>query len=118
MLIETSDDVFVISRSDAPGTSGGTTNIPLNKLSTKYVVISTRPIALDMRSPFALAAIEDNTTVKVTFKMNFPLDIDGTTYFNGDVFTFKLGRFETYQVAHEADFTGTFIESSVPITVF
>ena len=38
ILIESSQDVFVTSNADRYGTSGSTTNIPLNKLSTEYVV--------------------------------------------------------------------------------
>lgn len=117
VLIETSDDVFVITHDDGSGTVGSTTHIPLHKLSTKYVVISTKP---SVKSQFAVSAIEDNTTVSVTFKMkqNFPLNIDGNTYNNGDVFNFLLDSFETYQIDHITDLTGTFIESSVPIAAF
>lgn len=95
VLIETSDDVFVISHDDGYATVGSTTHIPLHKLSTKYVVISTEPI---LKSQFAVSAIDDNTTVSVAFKMkqNLPLIIEGNTYYNGDVFHFLLDRFETY----------------------
>lgn len=41
VLIETSSDVFVISHDDGSASVGSTTHIPLHKLSTKYVVIST-----------------------------------------------------------------------------
>lgn len=120
VLIETSDDVFVITHDDGSGgsaTVGSTTLIPLHKLSTRYVVISTEP---SMKSQFAVSAIEDNTTVSVTFKMkqNLPLNIEGNTYNNGDVFHFLLDSFETYQIDHITDLTGTFIESSVPIAAF
>lgn len=120
VLIETSDDVFVISHNDIPGSSGGTTNIPLHKLSTKYVVISTEPQMPIFKSQFAVAATEDNTNVSVIFKMkqNLPLNIEGNPYYNGDVFHFRLERFETYQIEHITDLTGTFIESSVPIAAF
>lgn len=120
VLIESSDDVFVITHDDGSGgsaTVGSTTNIPLHKLSTKYVVISTEPSS---KSQFAVSALEDNTTVSVTFKMkqNLPLNIEGNTYNNGDVFRFLLDSFETYQIDHITDLTGTFIESSVPIAAF
>lgn len=100
MLIETSDDVFVISHDDHDGTAGTTTNIPLHKLSTKYVVISTEP--------------------EVTFKMkqNLSLNIEGNTYYNGDALYLRLDGFETYQIDHITDLTGTFIESSVSIAAF
>lgn len=80
VLIETSDDVSVISHDYRSGTAGATTNIPLHKLSTKYVVISTEPNP-GFKSQFAVSTIEDNTTVTVTLKMkqNLPLNIEGNT---------------------------------------
>lgn len=120
MLIETSDDVFVISHDDHDGTAGTTTNIPLHKLSTKYVVISTEPDDSSFKSQFAVCAIEDNTFVTVTFKMkqNLSLNIEGNTYYNGDALYLQLDGFETYQIDHITDLTGTFIESSVSIAAF
>lgn len=117
VLIETSDDVFVITYDNGSATVGSTTHIPLHKLSTKYLVISTES---SWKSQFAVSAIEDNTVVSVTFKMkqNLPLNIEGNTYNNGDVFRFRLDSFETYQIDHTTDLTGTFIESSVPIAAF
>lgn len=119
VLIETSNDVFLISHDDGYGTVGSTTHIPLHKLSTKYVVISTEPEAT-RTSQVAMSAIEDNSTISITFKMkrNVPLIIEGKTFYSGDVFNLFLDRFETYQIEHSTDLTGTFIESSVPIAVF
>lgn len=119
VLIETSHDVFLISHDDGYGTVGSTTHIPLHKLSTKYVVISTEPEAT-RTSQVAMSAIEDNSTISITFKMkrNVPLIIEGKTFYSGDVFNLFLDRFETYQIEHSTDLTGTFIESSVPIAVF
>lgn len=107
VLIETSSDVFVISHDDAYGTVGSTTHIPLHKLSTRYVVISAKPEAT-RTSQVAVSAIEDNSTISITFKMkgNVPLIIDGKTFHSGDMFNLSLNRFET------------FIESSVPIAAF
>lgn len=122
MLIETSNDVFVISHEHRSGTAGTTTNIPLHKLSTKYVVISTEPAnaSVTLKSQFAVCAIENNTTVTVTFKMkqNLSLNIEGNTYYNGDALYLRLDVFETYQIDHISDLTGTLIESSVPVAAF
>lgn len=122
ILIETSADVFIISHDDGTSSVGSTTNIPLHKLSNKYVVISTEPdlSSFSVKSQFAVAATVDNTTILITFKMkrNLPLNIDGNTYYSGDVFNFSLNQYETYQIAHETDLTGTFIESSAPIAAF
>lgn len=122
IFIETSADVFIISHIDGSSTVGSTTHIPLHKLSNKYVVISTEPdlSSFSFKSQLAVAATVDNTTISITFKMkrNLPLNIEGNTYYSGDVFNFSLNRYETYQIAHETDLTGTFIESSAPIAAF
>lgn len=119
VLIETSSDVFVISHDDGYGTVGSTTHIPLHKLSTRYVVISSEPEAT-RTSQVAVSAIEDNSTISITFKMkrNVPLIIEGKTFHSGDMFNLSLNRFETYQIAHNTDLTGTLIKSSVPIAAF
>nr|XP_034319324.1 uncharacterized protein LOC105340230 [Crassostrea gigas] len=119
VLIETSSDVFVISHDDGAASVGSTTHIPLHKLSNKYVVVSTEPEST-WPSQFAVTAIDDNTTISIIFKMkrNLPLNIEGNTFYNGDVFNFSLDRFQTYQIEHMTDLSGTFIESSVPIAAF
>lgn len=63
VLIETSDDVNVISFDEGERTAGSTAIIPIHKLSTKYIVISTAP---SRKSQLAVAAIKDNTTISVT----------------------------------------------------
>lgn len=117
VLIETSEDVNVISFDDGHRTAGSTANIPIHKLSTKYIMVSTAPSG---KSQLAVAAMKDNTTISVTFKMerNFALRIENNTFYRGDVFSFSLDRFETYQIAHSTDLTGTVIESSYPIAAF
>lgn len=42
-LIETSEDVNVISYDTGRGTVGSTMNLPIHKLSTKYIVLSVTP---------------------------------------------------------------------------
>lgn len=82
-------------------------------------MISTEPVS-NSKSQFALAAVNSNTSVPITFKMkrSILLYIDGKSYQNGDIYNLTLDRFETYQVAHRTDLTGTVIESSLPIAVF
>lgn len=120
VLIETSDDVFVISHDDGTASVGSTTHIPLHKLSTKYIVISTEPYIKPWKSQLAVAAIKDNTTIFITFKMknNVPLNIGGYLYRNDDMYNITLDRLETYQISHSTDLTGTVIRSSFPIAAF
>lgn len=117
VLIETSADVNIITLDEGHRTAGSTANIPIHKLSTKYVVISTAPTG---KSQLAVAAIKDNTKILITFKMerNFALKIENKTFYRGDVFSFSLDCFETYQIAHSTDLTGSVIESSYPIAAF
>lgn len=121
VLIETSEDVNVVSFDDGQWTVGGTLNLPLDKLSTKYVVTSVAQSTDTIsKSQIAVAAVENNTTISITFKMekNVALKIESSTFYNGSVFSFSLDRFETYQISHSTDLTGTVIESSLPIAAF
>lgn len=120
IFIETFDDVFVVSHAYRYFSIGSTAIVPLHKLSTSYVVISTEPINDRFKSQFATAAFKDNTSVTISFKMkqNIYLYIDGNSFLDGDVYNLTLGKFETYQISHETDLTGTVIESSAPIAVF
>lgn len=49
---------------------------------------------------------------------NRTLNIEGNAYYNGNIFNLSLDSFETYQIAHLSDLTGTLIESSFPIAAF
>lgn len=121
VLIETSEDVNVVSFDDGKWTVGGTMNLPLDKLSTKYVVTSVaQSTGTTSKSQLAVAAVENNTTISITFRMeqNVALKIESSTFYNGGVFSFSLDRFETYQISHSTDLTGTVIESSLPIAAF
>lgn len=116
ILIETSENATVVSQADVYSSVGMTTHIPLHKLSTKYVIVSTNPVKYF--SQFALASIDENTMVWITFRMKEALLIDGKVYQSGETFRIKLNRYETYQIQHTVDMTGTVIESSSPIAVF
>ena len=118
ILIETSDDVFVITHIDGDASVGSTTQIPIHKLSTKFVVI-TGPVIYS-KNKIAVAAIEDNTTIAITLKMWHRINItmNGKIYQNNDVFNITLNRLETYQIEHNTDFTGSVIDSSKPIAAF
>ncbi|XP_052693438.1 IgGFc-binding protein-like [Crassostrea angulata] len=119
VFIETFGDSFVVSLDNMKWYAGSLGLIPIHKLSTYYVVISTEPSS-SFSSQFALAAIKNNTSVSITFKMkqNIPLYIHGNSFLNGDAYTLTLDRFETYQIAHGTDLTGTVVQSSKPIAVF
>nr|XP_034320037.1 IgGFc-binding protein-like isoform X3 [Crassostrea gigas] len=116
ILIETSQNSMVVSQADVYSSVGMTTHIPIHKLSTKYVIVSTNPVKYF--SQFAVASINENTMISITFQMNDTLQIDGKIYRSGETFSIKLNRYETYQIQHTVDLTGTFVQSSLPIAVF
>lgn len=78
ILIETSENATVVSQADVYSSVGMTTHIPIHKLSTKYVIVSTNPVKYF--SQFALASIDENTMVWITFRMKEALLIDGKIY--------------------------------------
>nr|XP_022307491.1 IgGFc-binding protein-like [Crassostrea virginica] len=51
-------------------------------------------------------------------RRNRPLYISGNAFYDNSVFNITLHRFETYQIGHGTDLTGTVIESSSPIAAF
>lgn len=116
ILIETSQNSMVVSQADVYSSVGMTTHIPIHKLSTTYVIVSTNPVKYF--SQFAVASINENTMISITFQMNDTLQIDGKIYRSGETFSIKLNCYETYQIQHTVDLTGTFVQSSLPIAVF
>ncbi|XP_065923110.1 IgGFc-binding protein isoform X5 [Magallana gigas] len=116
VLIETSQNSMVVSQADVYSSVGMTTHIPIHKLSTTYVIVSTNPVKYF--SQFAVASINENTMISITFQMNDTLQIDGKIYRSGETFSIKLNCYETYQIQHTVDLTGTFVQSSLPIAVF
>lgn len=63
----------------------------------------------DSTSQLAISAIKDNTTISIPYRMNqnLPLHFEGITFYIGDVFEFSRNQFETYQIEHTMDLTGT-----------
>ncbi|XP_062587665.1 IgGFc-binding protein-like [Saccostrea cucullata] len=103
-------------------TNDGTLIIPTRKLSNKYIISSTDPYTTESYyySQFAIGALYNRTFVEITFKFkdNTPLTIQGKSYRDGDVFNVMLERFDTLQIAHTTDLSGSFITSNKPVTVF
>ncbi|XP_062617013.1 uncharacterized protein LOC134278739 [Saccostrea cucullata] len=100
----------------------GTLVFPTNKLSTKYIVSSTNPYQSksDCYSQFAIAALYDRTNINIKFKIKTTATIAllGGTYKNQDVFALTLEKYETFQIGHTGDLSGTLIVSTKPIAVF
>ncbi|XP_056002655.1 IgGFc-binding protein-like [Ostrea edulis] len=100
----------------------GTLVIPTYKLSNQYLISTTEPYTTSpyYYSLFGIGTLSDRTDIKIKFKMvnTSRITLLGRTYNNGDVFSITLDRFETFQVNHTTDLSGTFITSTEPIAVF
>ncbi|XP_061180628.1 IgGFc-binding protein-like [Saccostrea echinata] len=96
--------------------------IPIQKLSNKYIVSSTEPYTTSRNyySQFAIGALYNRTNVEIIFKLkhNTPLTMQGKSYRDGDIFVVTLERFDTLQIGHVTDLSGSFITSTKPIAVF
>ncbi|XP_061186331.1 IgGFc-binding protein-like [Saccostrea echinata] len=102
----------------------GSLIFPVEKLDTRYLVMSTEPrdeMHPIYASVFGIVALEDETLVKINFKLDNnarPLTINGKNYSDSDTFEISLNDLETLQLEHSADLTGTLVEASKPVAVF
>ncbi|XP_062617007.1 IgGFc-binding protein-like [Saccostrea cucullata] len=123
VLLQTSElSTVSIFDSFHKSSNDGTLIISTNRLSTRYLVSSTNPYKKSegYYSQFAVAALYKDTNVNITFKMKTSTSISllGGTYEDQDVLTTTLNKYETLQIMHTSDLTGTFIESTKRIAVF
>ncbi|XP_062574154.1 IgGFc-binding protein-like [Saccostrea cucullata] len=122
LRITTSALTTVLILDEGEYTSDSTLVFPIDKLS-KYYIISTAPPTrefLDSGSHFTIAATTDNTHVSIVFAIdhNTSISLHDKEYGNGDTFTVILNNFQTFQIGHKADLSGTTINSTQPIAVF
>ncbi|XP_061179046.1 uncharacterized protein LOC133187646 [Saccostrea echinata] len=123
MILESSEPVSVFTLNHDGYSSDSTLILPTDRLGTKYVVGSTEPYSSrdsSHKSQVAIAALHNDTTVKVTLKLKSKGTFlyQNLKYRNGDKINFKLNRLENFQFSHTSDLTGTFVESNKPIAVF
>ncbi|XP_062609941.1 IgGFc-binding protein-like [Saccostrea cucullata] len=118
ILLETSRDISVFIEDFAQNSADSAAIIPVHKLGTYHIVVTMPPDS--RQSQIAVASLEDNTEITILFKMavDIPFNIEGNTFRNGDVFNLRLDKFETFQIAHTTDLTGTLLNSSTPVAVF
>lgn len=123
IILESSEPVSVVNLNHDGFSSDSSLILPIESLGTKYVVGSTEPYSArfeSFKSQVAIAAVQNNTTVSITFKLKSKGSIHflQKNYKSGDKVDLNLNKYDSFQFSHGTDLTGTFIESSKPIAVF
>ncbi|XP_061170847.1 IgGFc-binding protein-like [Saccostrea echinata] len=120
--ITTSALSSVVMVDDGEYTSDSTIVFPIDKLSRYYIISTAQPTRgfLDSGSHFTIAATKDNTHVSIVFAIdhNTTISLHDKEYGRGDTFSVILNNFQTFQIGHKADLSGTTINSSQPVAVF
>ncbi|XP_063397689.1 uncharacterized protein LOC134682012 [Mytilus trossulus] len=102
-------------------TSDGYAAIPIKYMSTEYIVSSFTVWKHDehyYNSFFGVVSLGGNTNIKVHLKMK-----QGTVKFNrkefgnGEIIEISMSAFQTLQLSHNYDISGTVVSSSKPIGV-
>ena len=91
--------------------------LPVDIQSTKYILPSFTP---SYRSLIGIMSIYDRTTIFVTFRFadrKTAFVYRGRSYRHKDTLSLTLSKFQTFQVAHSSDMSGTRIFSTKPISV-
>ena len=115
ILLSSADDFSVIGINRQKASADSFAAIPGRHLGTEYYVLSYFPV---FHSLAGIVATEDATVVTITLRTTGILTIDMHQYTNGNNITLVLNRLQTYQLAHNADLSGTKITSSKPIALF
>lgn len=99
--------------------SGAFNVLPENQLGLSYIAISYHPCNgnFSYNSFINILAANPNTTVYVTLNTSDPLTYNGTTYHSNETFALHMDQFQTFQLSHHYDLTGTRVKGSKPIAV-
>ena len=97
----------------------GTLIIPTRKLSTEYLVSTAAPKPSD-QSQFAVGSLHSKTDVHIKFNIsnNATLTLFGKNYYTGETCSISLEKFETIQIDHDEDLSGTFVTGNKPFALF
>ncbi|XP_055995401.1 fibrillin-1-like isoform X2 [Ostrea edulis] len=123
VMVETTGVTSVFALNHDGFTSDSTLILPIDRLGTKYIVPSTEPHnsrISDYNSQIAFAAAKDRTRVTVTLKLKSGQSIEyqGKRYRDGGEIMVTLNKYQTFELAHNGDLTGTMILSNNPVAVF
>ncbi|XP_055995396.1 fibrillin-1-like isoform X2 [Ostrea edulis] len=123
VMVETTGVTSVFALNHDGFTSDSTLILPIDRLGTKYIVPSTEPHnsrISDYNSQIAFAAAKDRTRVTVTLKLKSGQSIEyqGKRYRDGGEIIVTLNKYQTFELAHNGDLTGTMIFANNPVAVF
>ncbi|XP_062617789.1 fibrillin-1-like [Saccostrea cucullata] len=123
IIVETTKSTSVFALNHDGYTSDSTLILPTDRLGTKYIVPTTVPYDsrhTDYNSQIAFAAVEDQTRVTIVLKLPVGQSISylGKRYTDGGRIIVNLNKFQTFQLSHNGDLTGTRISSSKIVAVF
>lgn len=123
VMLETSEVTSVFALNHDGYTSDSTLVLPIDRLGVKYVIPSTEPHNSqhsDYNSQLAFGAVQDRTRVLIILKLKRGNTVKyrGKIHRNGDKFIVTLNKYQTFQLSHNGDLTGTLITSSKPVAVF
>lgn len=99
-----------------PSATDGFLVLPVDQLSTSYVIPSYDPSGI-FKSFVGVAAVEPNTTVTFKLMTSGSVMYNGKSYGNGSILSLRMDKLDTFELLHTADLTGTQIRSDKPIAV-
>ncbi|XP_063448284.1 uncharacterized protein LOC134727823 [Mytilus trossulus] len=101
--------------------SDGYAAIPIKYMSTEYIVSSFTVWKHNERyynSFFGIVSLSEYTNVKVKLKMKQgTVQFNGKEFGNGKIIEIRMSAFQTLQLSHNYDISGTAVSSSKPIGV-
>ncbi|CAC5390109.1 unnamed protein product [Mytilus coruscus] len=87
--------------------------MPVRFASTKYI-IQTLPYGYGKF--LALTAVDQNTVISINLKLqNGPITYDNKQYGNKDTIRIVMNRYNTFQLSHTFDLSGTVVSASKPV---
>ncbi|XP_069105026.1 SCO-spondin-like isoform X1 [Argopecten irradians] len=119
VLVTADDEVVIYGVNKETYSCDAFLGLPTDVLGTEYHAVTYYPPS--RQCELLVVGVNDSTTVSIT-----PGDAIGSRYIsyggrnykNGNTLTVTLNRFDTLQLVTYGDLTGTYIESSKPVSVF
>ncbi|XP_022311377.1 IgGFc-binding protein-like isoform X2 [Crassostrea virginica] len=123
IIVETSEVTSVFAMNHDGYTSDSTLVLPIDRLGTEYVISSSKPHnsrVPDYNSQVAFAAVSDRTRVSLKLKLakGQTVTYKGKYHPDGSRIIVNLNKYQTFQLSHNGDLTGTRVTSNKPVAVF